>query len=151
MATWWKSITAWAFIRATATSPRLRCAWVRRLKKGPRSDDWVPPAAVPGRMSITKSGTMTWCGTPATSLRQAGMFSSKNKDIAHANANANEASPPVQPKRVGRSGTAPSIVSTDLTVTGTLNTSGDMQVDGIVEGDVRSVGLVIGERAEIHG
>ena len=79
------------------------------------------------------------------------MFSSKNKDIAHANANANAASPPVQPKRVGRSGTAPSIVSTDLTVTGTLNTSGDMQVDGIVEGDVRSVGLVIGERAEIHG
>ncbi len=26
-----------------------------------------------------------------------------------------------------------------------------MQIDGIVEGDVRSVGLVIGEKAEIHG
>ena len=45
----------------------------------------------------------------------------------------------------------PSIVSADLTVTGTLNTSGDMQIDGILEGDVRSVGLVIGERAEVHG
>ena len=77
------------------------------------------------------------------------MFSSKSKDSAPASANA--ASLPAQPKRVGRSGTAPSIVSTDLTVTGTLNTGGDMQIDGIVEGDVRSVGLVIGERAEIHG
>lgn len=77
------------------------------------------------------------------------MFSSKSKDSAPTGASA--ASLPVQPKRVGRSGTAPSIVSTDLTVTGTLNTSGDMQIDGIVEGDVRSVGLVIGERAEIHG
>ena len=77
------------------------------------------------------------------------MFSSKSKDSAPTSAGA--ASLPVQPKRVGRSGTAPSIVSTDLTVTGTLNTSGDMQIDGIVEGDVRSVGLVIGERAEIHG
>ena len=36
-------------------------------------------------------------------------------------------------------------------MTGTLNTIGDMQIDGIVEGDVRSVGLVIGEQAEIHG
>jgi cytoskeletal protein CcmA (bactofilin family) len=26
-----------------------------------------------------------------------------------------------------------------------------MQIDGILEGDVRSVGLVIGERAEVHG
>ncbi len=48
-------------------------------------------------------------------------------------------------------GTAPSIISADLTVTGTLVSSGDIQIDGVVEGDVRSVGLVIGEKAEIHG
>ena len=54
------------------------------------------------------------------------------------------------PKRNGR-GTAPSIISADLTVTGTLVSNGDIQIDGIVEGDVRSVGLVIGEKAEIHG
>ena len=36
-------------------------------------------------------------------------------------------------------------------MTGTLNSTGDIQIDGIVEGDVRSVGLVIGEKAEIHG
>ena len=60
-------------------------------------------------------------------------------------------STPLQaPKRTGRS-TAPSIISADLTVTGTLVSNGDIQIDGIVEGDVRSAGLVIGEKAEIHG
>jgi cytoskeletal protein CcmA (bactofilin family) len=58
--------------------------------------------------------------------------------------------PAAQPKRATK-GTVPSIISADLTVTGTLVSSGDIQIDGIVEGDVRSVGLVIGERAEIHG
>ena len=58
--------------------------------------------------------------------------------------------PAAQPKRAAR-GTVPSIISADLTVTGTLVSSGDIQIDGIVEGDVRSVGLVIGEKAEIHG
>src|SRR5580698_8199912 len=60
------------------------------------------------------------------------------------------ATPMAPPKRAGRS-TAPSIISADLTVTGTLTSTGDIQIDGIVEGDVRSIGLVIGEKAEIHG
>jgi cytoskeletal protein CcmA (bactofilin family) len=80
------------------------------------------------------------------------MFSSKSKDPVPSPASIGAA--PIAnaaPKRMGRSGTVPSIISADLTVTGALNSTGDMQIDGIVEGDVRSVGLVIGERAEIHG
>ena len=77
------------------------------------------------------------------------MFSNKGKENTFVPANNGQAAP--QPKRTGRSGTAPSIVSIDLTVSGTLNTTGDMQIDGILEGDVRSVGLVIGEKAEVHG
>lgn len=46
---------------------------------------------------------------------------------------------------------APSVISADLVVTGTLSSSGDMQVDGRVEGDVHSAGLVIGEKAIIQG
>jgi cytoskeletal protein CcmA (bactofilin family) len=76
------------------------------------------------------------------------MFSNKPKEAVAAPLNIGPA--PI-PKRVVRSGSVPSIVSPDLTVTGTLNTTGDMQIDGILEGDVRSVGLVIGERAEVHG
>ena len=59
--------------------------------------------------------------------------------------------PVAAPKRGTARGTAPSIISADLTVTGTLVSNGDIQIDGVVEGDVRSIGLVIGEKAEIHG
>ena len=38
-----------------------------------------------------------------------------------------------------------------MVINGTLTSTGDIQIDGRVEGDVRSVGLVIGEKAEIHG
>lgn len=78
------------------------------------------------------------------------MFSNKGKDALPPPSPGPVPAP--QPvKRQGRSGTAPSIISADLTVTGALLSTGDMQIDGIVEGDVRSIGLVIGERAEIHG
>jgi len=79
------------------------------------------------------------------------MFSSKNKDkeTAPVTAPANQAS--MQAKRMQRSSSAPSIISADLTVTGTLTSTGDIQIDGRVEGDVHSAGLVIGDKAFIHG
>src|ERR1700733_13231090 len=76
------------------------------------------------------------------------MFSSKPKD-APAPPMLNQAVPSPA-RRTGRS-PAPSIISTDLTVKGLLTSTGDIQIDGYVEGDIRSVGLVIGEKAEIHG
>ena len=57
----------------------------------------------------------------------------------------------MQSKRMVRTSAAPSIISADLTVTGTLTSTGDIQVDGRVEGDVQSAGLVIGDKAFIHG
>jgi cytoskeletal protein CcmA (bactofilin family) len=50
-----------------------------------------------------------------------------------------------------RSSAAPSIISADLTIAGTLTSTGDVQIDGRVEGDVHSAGLVIGDKAFIHG
>jgi cytoskeletal protein CcmA (bactofilin family) len=77
------------------------------------------------------------------------MFSSKTKDPVAPLPMA--AAPMAAPgKRIARA-TAPSIISADLIVTGTLVSNGDIQIDGVVEGDVRSIGLVIGEKAEIHG
>src|SRR6201996_4292211 len=72
------------------------------------------------------------------------MFSSKSKDEAAAAAAA------PQVKRGTRSA-APSIISADLVVSGTLTSTGDIQIDGRVEGDVRSAGLVIGDKAFIQG
>jgi cytoskeletal protein CcmA (bactofilin family) len=62
--------------------------------------------------------------------------------------------PPMQnsagARRPGRSA-APSIISADLVINGTLTSTGDIQIDGRVEGDVHSAGLVIGDKAFIHG
>jgi cytoskeletal protein CcmA (bactofilin family) len=50
-----------------------------------------------------------------------------------------------------RSSSAPSIISADLVVNGTLSSTGDIQIDGKVEGNVNSAGLVIGDKACIEG
>lgn len=76
------------------------------------------------------------------------MFSSKKDNAAAVAAQAAAAAQPV--KRPTHSA-APSIISADLVVNGTLISSGALQVDGRVEGDVRSASLVIGDNAFVHG
>lgn len=44
-----------------------------------------------------------------------------------------------------------SVLSSDLTVIGNLRTTGDVQVEGIVEGDIRAHLLTVGESATIKG
>jgi cytoskeletal protein CcmA (bactofilin family) len=78
------------------------------------------------------------------------MFSNKSKDTAVPAASATTSSAQQQ-KRPLRSSAAPSIISGDLVVTGTLTSSGDIQIDGKVEGNVNSAGLVIGDKACIEG
>jgi cytoskeletal protein CcmA (bactofilin family) len=46
---------------------------------------------------------------------------------------------------------APTIISADMVISGTLASHGDVQIDGQVEGDVRCIGLVIGDKAEVQG
>jgi cytoskeletal protein CcmA (bactofilin family) len=60
------------------------------------------------------------------------------------------AAPAPAPKRA-RGLSAPSIISTDMVINGSISSTGDIQIDGRVEGDVRSTGLVIGDKAEING
>lgn len=50
-----------------------------------------------------------------------------------------------------RARSAPSILSSDLTVTGNIKTQGDVQVEGVVEGDIRAHQLTVGESATIRG
>ena len=76
------------------------------------------------------------------------MFSSRSKDSAPPPPPA-MATPPAAKR--ARQLSAPSIISADMVITGTLTSTGDIQIDGRVEGDVRSVGLVIGDKAELHG
>ena len=80
------------------------------------------------------------------------MFSSKNrdKDAAPQTMAAIPSAPQANTKRAQRS-SAPSIISADLVVNGTLTSTGDIQIDGRVDGDVHSSGLVIGDKAHIQG
>mgnify|MGYP000356763499 FL=1 len=46
---------------------------------------------------------------------------------------------------------APSIISTDMKIVGDIVSEGEIQVDGTVEGDIRSKTLLIGEPADVTG
>lgn len=45
----------------------------------------------------------------------------------------------------------PSILSSDLTIKGNVKTTGDIQVEGVVEGDIRAHLLTVGEGATVKG
>lgn len=45
----------------------------------------------------------------------------------------------------------PSIISADLKIVGDLNSNGDLQIDGAVEGNITSRSLTIGESAVVRG
>ncbi len=46
---------------------------------------------------------------------------------------------------------AASVLSSDLTIVGNIKTSGDIQIEGTVEGDIRAHLLTVGESATIRG
>ena len=76
------------------------------------------------------------------------MFSSKGKKSEQADV---PALPQAASQKRGAMRSAPSIISADLIVIGTLTSTGDIQIDGKVEGDIRSGSLTIGEKANIEG
>jgi len=61
--------------------------------------------------------------------------------------------PPLPPlaTRPKQASTAPSIIAADIVLHGGLESTGDIQLDGCVDGNVRSAGLVIDEKAIVQG
>ncbi|MEM9063473.1 MAG: polymer-forming cytoskeletal protein [Pseudomonadota bacterium] len=57
------------------------------------------------------------------------------------------AAPAFQPKAKP----SPSLLSSDLTIKGNVASSGDIQIEGTIEGDVRAHLLTVGESATIRG
>ncbi|MBG51857.1 MAG: polymer-forming cytoskeletal protein [Alphaproteobacteria bacterium] len=76
------------------------------------------------------------------------MFS-RNKDNDKATASSSPSTP--APARRSNARLTPSIISNDLVVHGNLVAGGDIQIDGTVEGDIRSSSVTIGEQAHIAG
>ncbi|MEQ8178272.1 MAG: polymer-forming cytoskeletal protein [Amphiplicatus sp.] len=61
--------------------------------------------------------------------------------------------PQPQSKRSSSMKTAgvPSIISADVVMRGNINSSGEIQFDGSLEGDVKASSLIIGEKASVKG
>ncbi len=66
---------------------------------------------------------------------------------------ANSQTPPNRPTmaRPAADRGAPSMIGPDLTIMGNLISSGEVQVDGEVQGDLHGTHIVIGEKARITG
>ena len=45
----------------------------------------------------------------------------------------------------------PSIIGEDLTIRGNVTSKGEIQVDGVIEGDIRCGSLLIGDKAQMRG
>lgn len=71
------------------------------------------------------------------------MFSKANKQVPGGNFSDGA--------RSSVKASVPSIISADLRINGDLICSGDVQVDGWVEGDIQSRSIVVGEGATVHG
>lgn len=76
------------------------------------------------------------------------MFSKGNKSETKNDGGSNRS---LTVPKLTSPGVAPSIVSANLRVTGDLESEGDIQIDGAVEGDVRSSSVTVGEHAIVSG
>ena len=63
------------------------------------------------------------------------------------NASMNSSKRSNQPKPAG----VPSIISSDVVMTGNINAAGEVQFDGSLEGDIKAVTLIVGEKANVKG
>lgn len=61
------------------------------------------------------------------------------------------AAPPVQPLGGRTAATSSSVIGADLTITGNLESKGEIQIEGTVQGDVNASRIVIGQSARITG
>ncbi|MEO0667008.1 MAG: polymer-forming cytoskeletal protein [Pseudomonadota bacterium] len=91
------------------------------------------------KSKINEPGPASEGSKPAAPTSAAPAPSSKPAPQSEFKASAPKAKPPA------------SILSADLHVTGNMKTTGDIQVEGTVEGDIRAHLLTIGESATIKG
>ncbi len=74
------------------------------------------------------------------------MFTKVSKDVNKA-VNSDSSGNPEKPAKPA----PPSILSNDLHIVGNMKSAGEIQVDGRIDGDIRTVNLLVGETADIKG
>lgn len=77
----------------------------------------------------------------------------RSKSVA-ADASATASSPASpQSKRSSsmKAAGVPSIISADVVLRGNINSAGEVQLDGVLEGDMKAATLIVGEKASVKG
>ncbi len=64
---------------------------------------------------------------------------------------ANLQSAPRKGSGVMKSAGVPSIISSDVVMRGNVNSAGEIQLDGTLEGDIKAGSLIIGDKASVKG
>ena len=59
--------------------------------------------------------------------------------------------PSQQTRPISNKAQAPSILSQDLVITGEINTDGDVQIEGRLDGNIKATTLTIGEQGAVNG
>jgi len=77
------------------------------------------------------------------------MFSKSNSP--NTASSSSEVKKPSQPNRPMTKAQAPSILSQDLVITGEINTDGDVQIEGRLDGNIKATTLTIGEQGAVNG
>lgn len=87
---------------------------------------------------------------PGKEERPAAPMASQAPSTA-ASAKPEPAATPASPSFQAKPKPSPSLLSNDLTIKGNVSSSGDIQIEGTIEGDVRAHLLTVGESATIRG
>jgi len=74
-----------------------------------------------------------------------------NKGTESDYSSSDSLSGPASQPSASKSPGMPSIISTDLKVIGDLHCAGDIQIEGTVEGDIKSQTVTVGEGAQVTG
>lgn len=80
----------------------------------------------------------------------------KNADAKDAPATRQDAAAssgpsPIKRSNAPRASNVPSIISQDVVMRGNINSAGEIQFDGALEGDVKAGSLIIGDKASVKG
>jgi len=75
----------------------------------------------------------------------------KDAPSARADAGAAAPSPLKRPNGAVRASNVPSIISQDVVMRGNINSAGEIQFDGALEGDIKAGSLIIGDKSSVKG